>query len=269
LLTIYLLEKKNIVAGGIVYALSMCIKIVPLAVAPFIFFYLRSKKDRAVLLLILFTVFVVVFLPYLIFDHRSLIKNIFQYGGIKGIWGFGHLMRYVIFNDHYSFLLRQILANIFICHALFFFIPFLALTVFWAGYFMNHRIINLVEACFFVYGFFLIFTPGFGIQYLSWLSLFAVMVNPFLGACYVLIGGMFIFRVYGYWGGTVPPYYANSVKFGPWGGFEGILDTVVWLLVIIMFIKFLYDKKILPVNFKNLNYRAWLSDLRAAFNLTN
>lgn len=267
LLTIYFLEVKNIIVGGFCYALSMCIKIVPLIIAPFILFHLRSKKERAALVLILLTVFSIVYLPYLIFDYRSLIKNIFQYGGIKAIWGIGHLMRFVIFNPHYLFQLRQTLANIFVVHVLYFVLPFAVLIVFLAWYLSARRTINLVESCFLVFSLFLAFTPGFGIQYLSWLSFFAVMVNPLLGAGYVLIGGMFIARVYTFWGGGVPPYFADSVKHGLWGGYENILELALWVLVVVMLCKFLYDKKILPVRLKRFNFRAWLCTL-PTFNLT-
>jgi hypothetical protein len=119
---------------------------------------------------------------------------------------------------------------------------FFLLLFFLARSLMIQKKITLLESCFLVFSLFLTLTPGFGIQYLSWLSFFSVIVSPVLGFSYLIVGGLFLFRVYGFWANcdlSKQIYIACTGYTGPWYGFETALDIVLWLLVIAMLIQFL------------------------------
>jgi alpha-1,6-mannosyltransferase len=245
-LAVYHFEKKNIVAGGVMYALSLCIKIVPFMLAPFIFFFLK-RRDRIVLFLILLTMFFIVYLPYLIADHRSLILNIFQYSGSLATWGIGHLLNLGIANENIFMWFRTICAYLYATHIGLFTELFFILVFFLARSLMKQKKITLLEGCFLVFSLFLTLSPGFGIHYLSWLSSLALIVSPFLGVSYLLVGGILMVRVYTFWincdlAGQI---YIKCTDFtGPWYGYDATLDLVLWLLVAVMtiffFIRLLY-----------------------------
>jgi len=85
---------------------------------------------------------------------------------------------------------------------------------------------------------FLSITPGFGVQYLSWLSYFIIIVSWRFGLAYSTLGGLFLYRVYTFWSGGFPIYNANSDQVGQWIGFEKMLDLAVWGVVISALIHF-------------------------------
>jgi hypothetical protein len=90
----------------------------------------------------------------------------------------------------------------------------------------------LLEAIGWAFLVFLILTPGFGLQYLSWL------VGPglFLGVVgfglYTVAASVFLFRVYTYWSGGFPWYFANSQVRGQWWGVDQTLDMALWWLLV-------------------------------------
>jgi hypothetical protein len=103
----------------------------------------------------------------------------------------------------------------------------------------GRRRLDLLEGLFVITALFLVLTPGFGVQYLSWLAYFAVLSAPFLGTAWVVLAGVFLLRVYAFWGGSVPPYYANSDLVGQWRGFDCLFDLALWVLLIVVLVSFL------------------------------
>ena len=96
---------------------------------------------------------------------------------------------------------------------------------------------TLVDGIFLTLCLFFIMTPGFGVQYLSWLSYFAIIASWELGLLYTWLGGIFLYRVYTYWSGQFPMYYANPDVVGQWVGFEKTLDLALWMIVVLMFMR--------------------------------
>lgn len=244
LLAIYFTENNNFILSGLLYGLSMCIKIVPIILLPTFIFYIKDERDKIIFFLSSLIVPLVVFLPYLFQDYYPVAKNIFLYSSLKGIWGLGHILFSIARNQS---------INIHITFGLFI---FFMLNIFITKFLINNKKLNLTEGAFLAFCLFLGITPGFGVQYLSWLSLYAVISSLTFGMIYTLIGGIFLYRVYAYWDGGLPLYYANSDKVGQWVGFEAGLDIVLWLIIIIMLIKFILDKNapgVLNQEVKKLN----------------
>jgi len=180
-----------------------------------------------------------VFLPYLIKSGHVMVTNIFLYDSNAGIWGIWRVIQMLGPDGLYQ-ALRNPQGIVRVGYAWAFRLGVLALPqlLSWV-----RKDFNLLERVFLAFCLFLIFTPGFGVQYLAWLSLLAVAVSPILGLAYVWLGGVFLYRVYAFWGGLVPPYYANSWAYGRWGGHEKAMDIGLWLIVVAMLILFLADKQ--------------------------
>jgi len=187
----------------------------------------------------------VVYLPYLAYDYHSMLKDIFYYNSLNGIWGIGHILQGIASHENNNIFFRKTAYGLFKWHIASFRIMFFALQIVLIKYLSGRRPLNLIELAFLTFGLFLAITPGFGIQYLSWLPFFAIVIYPVLGSIYVVLGGFFLYRVYVFWGGGKAPYYANSMAAGQWGGWDGVLDIVLWLLVVVMLLKFIIDRKAL------------------------
>lgn len=242
LLAIYFTEDQKVGLSGIAYGVSLCVKIVPIILFPAFLFYLRTLKQRITFIVSCMIVPVVVFLPYLFREYHAVVNNIFLYSSLKGIWGFGHICRSIINDPTMSLETRRFFNNAGLLHIEYGQILFLIVIVAALKFFTDKKVLNMTEGAFFVFSTFLTFTPGFGVQYLSWLSIFAVLVLPYLGTLYICVGGIFLFKVYYYWSRGIPPYYANSDIMGQWVGFEKILDLAVWIIVAVMFVVFVYKK---------------------------
>jgi len=245
LLAFDFIEDDKIVFAGMIYGLSLCIKIVPVIFIPVFFYFLRTRKSRVVFFMSSLLLPLVVYLPYLAYDYHSMLKDIFYYNSLNGIWGIGHILQGIASHENNNIFFRKTAYGLFKWHIASFRIMFFALQIVLIKYLSGRRPLNLIELAFLTFGLFLAITPGFGIQYLSWLPFFAIVIYPVLGSIYVVLGGFFLYRVYVFWGGGKAPYYANSMAAGQWGGWDGVLDIVLWLLVVVMLLKFIIDRKAL------------------------
>lgn len=258
LLAIYFVEDNSAFLAGLIYGLSICVKIVPVILAPLFIYYFKTKKDRIIFLLSALVAPLIVFIPYLIVDCHSLIRNIFLYGSLKGVWGLGYFILSIFNNENLSMYIRQIFYFIFEFYNSFSFPVFFLLIIFLGKILIAKRKTNLTEGVFLAFCLFLAITPGFGVQYLAWLSFFAVIASPVLGSIYLLMGGLFLGRIYAYWGAATFPHFADSYKVGRWVvfgntdlicridlwvGFDNVLAIVLWLIVVAMLVKFISNKR--------------------------
>lgn len=246
LAAIYCIEKGRPAASGAWYGLSLCIKIVPVLLLPAFLFYIRKMRDRLFFLLSAAVAPAVVFLPYLVKEYHAVITNIFLYSSLKGIWGIGHICLSIVRDPAAGAEVRRLFMRILTMHIAYGQIVFLVVLVALLAVLTRRRALNMTEGAFLSFCAFLALTPGFGVQYLSWLSVFAVMALPVLGTVYVVLGGIFLFRVYRYWSGGVPPYFADSDTVGQWIGFEKTLDLAVWGVVVVMLAAFIFMKLVRP-----------------------
>jgi ammonia channel protein AmtB len=75
----------------------------------------------------------------------------------------------------------------------------------------------------------MVFTPGFGVQYLAWLVPWAVAAGFVPALLWYSTSGVFLFAVYTYWSQQLPWYYANSLKMRDWGGSIVVAEIGAWL----------------------------------------
>jgi hypothetical protein len=232
LLAVHLAEQDRIAASGLAYGLSVCIKIVPAVLAPVFLLRIQGRRNKLVFAAASSLVFLAVFLPYLVGCEPYMVKNIFLYQSDRGVWGIWHVLLWLGESGRPSLQhLARVLVRLYGACGL----PvFLLLILTAPALIMRRKGLDLIQGIFLSFCTFLAFTPGFGVQYLSWLSLFSIMVLPLAGSVYALIGAVFLCRVYAYWGGARPPYYANLWATGFWTGLDKDLDLLLWGTVLIM-----------------------------------
>jgi hypothetical protein len=244
LVAVYFIKKDNIILSGTIYGLSMCVKIIPVLLFPAFVLCLLGDKPKMKFILFSSIMPVIVFLPYLISDFNSVTKNIIGYNGDPGIWGIGHIFVSLFTNDAADIGMRELAFKYFHFHIIYGKVILFISIVTLLGGLTRKKKLNVLEGVFLTFCIFLALTPGFGVQYLSLLSFLAVMVLPVLGSVYLMVGGFFLYRVYSFWGGSVSPYYAYAYQIENclWVGFEQTLDIILWAVVVLMLVKFLFDK---------------------------
>jgi uncharacterized membrane protein len=233
LLAIYFIKKDNVIASGLAYGLSVCIKIVPLILAFIFIFYIKGRYKKIIFSLSFLTIVLTIFSPYLINAGHSFISNVFLYTSFPGMWGVCGILK-AVFNKN-AFIIALFHKIYRFCGLYVILIFLMAMLVLSSKALINKKL-DLIEGVFLIFCLFLAVVPGFGVQYLSWLSFFSVMVLPVLGVIYLLVGGFFLCWVYAYWGGFRPPYHAVAK---PLTGAPEILSIVLWLIVVTMLIVFL------------------------------
>jgi hypothetical protein len=82
--------------------------------------------------------------------------------------------------------------------------------------------------------FFMTWTPGWGIQYLSWLVPFTAVAGLRPALAYHLISGVYLFTVYTYWSGGLPWDLADSLTRGMWKGPAIAVELASWATVVWM-----------------------------------
>ena len=245
LLAIYLLESEKIVFSGLIFGLSFCIKIVPIILFPAFLIHLYEKRKKILFIFLTAIILTIVFSPYLMNDYRSVARNIFLYGGARGIWGVGFFLRLIIEYPHLPMIIRKLGAFAYYFHASYGVPLFLILLSFLLFRFKYKKQQTLLEDVFLTFCIFFVVTPGFGTQYLAWISFFALIVSWQQGVIYTFLGGFFLYRVYTYWSGGLTMYYANSFETaGRWARFEDILAIVLWVILCSMLVNFLLKNRL-------------------------
>jgi hypothetical protein len=224
-----LLIGRSAVWAGVLLGLAVNVKLVPLIVVPVFLAHLRTMAERLRFALALVAVVALGFGYHTWMAFPFMKKNVFDYGGLRGIWGLGELCGAgwpAITSLKTALWLKLAIALV---------ITLGAAAVAWRGRLSDDlaRARSLL-AC--IGGAFLIFmllTPGFGIQYLAWLAVAGCLLGPAGGLGYNLAAGAFMFSVYHYWNGGFPWRFADSDKVGPWRAPQALLGRVAWIYLVI------------------------------------
>ncbi|GAB3509392.1 hypothetical protein GCM10027442_16730 [Emticicia fontis] len=230
LLSLYvMLVKKHLLLAGFVFGCAFNIKIVPLICVPAFFFICQNWKSR---IQFFSTMLIPLFLGFaynLIKDSGGIITNVFLYKSLLGNWGFTKLLsQSIALNKLDSVLKIYILLFISISSYL------LAKQAQYSQQPDKIRLAAFNSGLTFLI--FLALTPGFSVQYLSWLAPTAIFLGIELYMVYSLLGGIFLFSVYTFWSGGFPWDYADSLTRGTWRGFSETMDVILWLFLCIWLI---------------------------------
>jgi len=235
LLSVYvLMVKKNSMLAGLIFGCAFSIKIVPLICVPLFFFFCQNWKSRLLFFSTLLIPLLLGFAYNILKDASGIINNVFLYKSIYSNWGFSKLLVQMLPMESLDRVLK-IYILLFITASSY----LLARQAQQADNSEKIRLATINVGITFLI--FLALTPGFGVQYLSWLAPTGIFLGIELYALYSVIAGTFLFSVYTYWSGGLPWDYADSLTRGTWRGFSEMMDIILWLFLciwlIILFIK--------------------------------
>lgn len=210
LASVYLIEKgERLWLAGLVLGLAVSIKVAPLILAFAICFYLKGTRKRVEYFGAAAAVFIVGSLPYLLLDPLIL-KNVFGYESLYGQWGWSVLMERWYWEAPRYLNPPHDVTGI---HAVFaavgkFVMLFAILAI---SYRMNRRARRkppLMLQCGFITTLFLFLTPGFGIQYLSWLVPFVIALDLWPTMLFYVTASLYQLMGYTCWAyRTTPPHF--------------------------------------------------------------
>jgi hypothetical protein len=231
LLSIYTLEGRNRpFLSGAVMGLALSIKIVPLIVVPAFLLYLGRNRDRVQFLTPLCGVWLLSGVPYILLDPRLVVHKLTAYGSVAKFWGLSRITL-LLANDSS---LRWVYESYYSYGKLALVIGLIVLSV---GIKRSQARMTLFSQCGLIVSSFLFFTPGFGVQYLSWLAPWIVSLAPSAAAGYCLTGGVLLFVLYTEWSGGFPWYLADGIRAQGWSGTVVYLGLACWLVIgVILFL---------------------------------
>ena len=202
---------------GLFTTAALNIKLLPLFLLPALFFYLRDWRGRFQCFGVIAVASLTLWLPYLAQDPAAVIKSTLGYDSLTGLWGIGYILRRTVLFEPYS-------------HYAKYPILLLSAAVAWLMNRTQTRI-PLFDQFGITLFLFLFLTPGFGVQYLYWLTPWAVTLGARSYWFHSLTAGAFLFTVYNFWSGGMPWGFANSLATGPWGRGTQVLLLSAWISV--------------------------------------
>lgn len=208
LASVYLIEKRERAwLAGLVFGLALNIKVAPLMLAPAVFFYVEGTRRRVEYFGAAAAAFVVGSVPYIIFDPWILWK-VFGYESLYGQWGWSVLMERWYWEAPRYLNPPHDVTGI---HAVFAAVGKFVLlaAILFASYRMNSRGRKppLMLQCGLIVTLFLFLTPGFGIQYLSWLVPFVVALDLWPTLLFYVTASVYQLMGYTCWAyRTAPPH---------------------------------------------------------------
>jgi hypothetical protein len=229
-LSVYLFQVRGQNAWGCLsFAFATGIKIVPILLLPALLLWLRTWSDRVRALLILTVFWIAISMPWLVESPMAMVHTMLGYRSYPGHWGIGLLLPKLP-------IIGAALAWRFELWGVY---PMLvALLV--AAWLMN-RGRNPV-ALFYQFGallmLFHVLAPGFGIQYLVWLSPWVAALPWRVAAAHLAASAGFCTAVYTYWCRGLPWYYGNSITMGTWKGPAALLGLAAWFTTLVAVIAY-------------------------------
>jgi hypothetical protein len=204
---------------GLAIGMAVNVKLAAIVFAPALVFSMADWRLRLTLAGAAAVIVALASMPYLLQDPALLERKIIAYTSIPGHWGFTRLMSLgPALRGLYPYYLRYAaLATLGAIAALCF------------AFSRLRRPPPLFLQCGISGFLFMVFTPGFGVQYLAWLVPWAVAAGFLPALLWYSTSGIFLFAVYTYWSEQFPWYYANSLKMRDWGGSIVLAEIGAWL----------------------------------------
>ena len=184
--------KKSILGGGAAWGMALNVKAVPLMFAPALFFRLSGTKARVQFFVATLVVIVVCSMPFL-FQSPGIIKSVFGYSSIYGVWGITKIVVMVVGAPEFLYWPYDPTGR----HAIFATLLkwFVVMVIVVASYLMNRGEpkLNLLKQFGFIIAIFLFLTPGFGVQYLVWLVPFVTAAGLRATVIYYFSTSLYLF----------------------------------------------------------------------------
>jgi glycosyl transferase family 87 len=212
--------------SGAVLAVAMSIKVLPLIYIPAFILCFPALRKKIEFLVALAVAFFALSLPYIAQDPVLVLSRVFGYPSQFGFWGVPRLLTLL------DSALNSARPLTLIYYALG--RPASLVAVAWLCWKYRDSPAPLFTRVSLVAFFFMTWTPGWGIQYLSWLVPFTAVAGLRPALAYHLISGLYLFTVYTYWSGGLPWDLADSLTRGMWKGPAIAVELASWATVVWM-----------------------------------
>ena len=227
LLAVWCWQERHIPwLAGVAFGISCNIKIWPLILAPAIVLAIPGLRNRLLFSVSALGVFLLGSLPVLAQDPSLVVGKMFGYASLFGHWGLSRILPLtgppallVLFDQTGRAVVMAAGIG-------------LGVWLYWKSKAEVSLRIGLVASMF------LVFTPGFGIQYLSWLLPWVAFLGTEALLIYLICTSLFMFHVYSFWSNGLPWNVADSTIVGDWKGFLVWHELLSWLAVVFCFILF-------------------------------
>lgn len=224
-LAAYLFEQKRPMASGVALALAINVKVIPILLIPIFVISHHSRRDVSRFGIGLLAGL----LPMALFfmGHKAgFINNIFNYNSNIERWG----ILLFLLEGKYNPAFKEMASNAFdyyIANGRYVILGLVSLTSMWQQFTPKRTLYEAVALCFAI---FLIFAPGFGVQYLIYICPFLFAINLRWAFAYSCLAGIFAAMVYySFWSGTFPWYSLFTTSFPTPAPLVGLLT---WGLLI-------------------------------------
>ncbi|MEO8657962.1 MAG: glycosyltransferase family 39 protein [Bryobacteraceae bacterium] len=228
LLSVYLIaSEKSFWLAGAALGMAMNFKIMPVVFVPAVLLFLPTFRKRLQFAAGAAGAFLAASLPLILQDPLLIWRHVFGYTPQAGVWGLSRFAAIVVTADDLPVYART---------AKYLLLVALLLGAAW----MNLRAVRRppMELQFGVLTFlFVALTPGFGVQYLAWLTPWTALLRFRHSLYFQAASGLFLFSYYNRAAQAFPWYLANSAATPVWYGsvvYLGLLCwvTICWLTVI-------------------------------------
>lgn len=214
---------RTLLAGAAI-GVAFCIKITPVIAAPVLLFWLPDWRRRAKFFGAAAAVVIAGWSPFLFDDPSAVIHQVFGYRSSYGLWGVSWLLRKLAVAAPATWRLDLIYSQVGAVLVL----VAIALLAFAMSRMPKRPSLYAQTGMAFL--FFFVFTGGFAVQYLVWLTPWIAELGAVPVALFVATGSIFLLVVYNYWTLGAPWYLAIAY---PWTTHQ-YFQALCWLSVILL-----------------------------------
>jgi hypothetical protein len=220
-LSVYFAQvRRSARLSGIAMGAALCIKVVPLIVLPVMLLWFGRWRERAVFSAAAGALWLAASLPWLLMVPEQIAQNVFGYKSWYGWWGVSYFL---------TTLGSSTAGNLFEQYG-----RFLSLCAVAASAAAIHWLrpeTSLFVRCGFAFFAFLLVTPGFGVQYLTWLTPWLAAIGWRLGVLHALAAGGFAALLYIDWTPGRVRSFIDAILMGRTSGFVPVLNVLTWITV--------------------------------------
>ncbi|MCL4385685.1 MAG: glycosyltransferase 87 family protein [Cyanobacteria bacterium] len=239
LLSAYLIENNNPFFAGLSLAISINVKIIPIILIPLLLTYYKNKKNDLYRFVYGLSLGAIPLLTVIFLYPKSFFNNVVMYNSNVENWGINLFLLDAFKTSNFALIAFK-LFHFYLNYGKYFiliFIIYLSLINF------NKNKWNPYELCFIGMAVFLIFTPGFGIQYLVYVAALLFVINYNWGLIYSFLSGIFAALIYySFWDKNYP---LQSIFYSTYLPPTQLFGLIVWIFLFYSLYQLLDRQKII------------------------
>ena len=185
----FIIFQKRIIVAAVIMALAIAYKLPAILLFPALFLSIQENDKKILFAIFVGSVTSLSFLPEIITSFAAINRQVLQYSSIIGIWGFSGVLSKVLQPLIFVGMIKKIAFALKVL---------LFVTVGWTYfkyYLSSYK--NFFDLCLVILVLFLVFTPGFGTQYLLWPLPFLVITQHRILKIYTILTTFAFMHTYG------------------------------------------------------------------------